>query len=270
LEKQTKQQMNRATALRKSSGLTQRRDGSWEFHAGTLDQHVEAFVQVNTEADSNQWAMAAIAASIEKQYGEGNVQEFAEKVDYTPRHVRRLARTYREIVEKGRYRPQLTFTHHAEALVHPDPEKALATAEDQKLSALALRQWIKDQTPETEQPRERFSAERGKEGSELVEILREQVEKFPAFADELNECIEKITARAARTRQLDREKVKAALHNWGSLTAKELMEETDLSHWDVRQTLADLLKKGVVIEKEVLRSGKHSKQYHKLFSLKRS
>lgn len=260
--------MSRATALRQSGGLVQRRDGSWEFHGDTLDQHVSAFVSVNTQIDSSQWAMAAIAASIEKQYGESQIEAFAEKVAYKPRTVRKMVQTYREIVEKGRYRPYLTFTHHAEALAYADPEKALEVAEQQHLSALALRQWIKDQAPEMEQPRERFSSERGKEGAELVEILREQVEKFPAFADELNDCINKITARAQRTRQLDREKIKAALHNWGSLTAKELMEETGLSHWDVRQTLAELTKKGLVTETKVLRKGTHSKQYHKSYSLK--
>lgn len=260
--------MNRAIAL-KRSGLIQRQDGSWEFRATTLDQHVSAFADVNSQADSNQWALAAIAASIEKQYGEGYVQEFAQKVDYTPRHVRRLARTYREIVEKGRYRPFLTFTHHAEALTFADPDKALAVAEKKKLSALALRDWIKKQEQENpEDPRERFSPERGKEGAQLVAILREQVDAFPGFADELNECIDKIVARAQRTRQLDREKVKAALHNWGSLTAKEIIEETGLSHWDVRQTLAELLKQGLITEKKVLRKGLHSKQWHKSFSLK--
>lgn len=260
--------MRTANALKQGGGLTKRHDGSWEFNADTLDQHVSAFTDVSAQTDANQWQMAAIAASIEKQYGEGNVQEFAEKVDYTPRHVRRLARTYREIVEKGRYRPFLSFTHHAEALSYSDPDKALAVAEKKRLSGLALRQWIKEQeASESEEPRERFSKERGKEGAELVEILRSQVEAFPAFAEELNECIDKIVARAQRTRQLDREKVIDALKNWGSLTPKELMEETGMSHWDVRQTLADLLRKETVRETKVLRKGAHSKQYHKSYSL---
>lgn len=226
--------------------LTQKKNALWQCRAETLEQHVEAFLSVDRKIDSSQWAMAAIAASIETKYGEGQIQEFAEKVEYTPRHVRRMAQTYRE-AQKGRWRPHLSFKHHTEALSHSDPDAALDEAESKQLSAIALRRWIQDQRETSEEPRARFALHHLSAGYKLVAILREQIAAFPTFADELNECIDRVTERARRTRATDRERVLKALKEWeNGLSREEIMEDTGLSEWDVRQILGDLIKAGRV------------------------
>src|ERR1051326_8260479 len=80
-------------------GLVQRSDGLWDFRAETVDQHIDAFLAVDKNAESARWGMAAIAASIETKYGEGRFEEFAQRVNYTPRHVRRIGRGYRAAQE---------------------------------------------------------------------------------------------------------------------------------------------------------------------------
>jgi len=136
--------------------LVERPDGLWEYRGESFDEHVDVFTNIAGKVESAKWAMGAICASVEKKYGEGKVEEFASKVGYSPRHVRRMARTYKEAIEKGRYRPFLSFTHHTEALAHPDPDEALDVAESGDMSALGLRDWI------DEQARERFSKARPK------------------------------------------------------------------------------------------------------------
>lgn len=127
------------------SSLVERSDGLWEFHGKTVEDHVDVFLSIDSKVNSAQWAMAAIAASLETKYGEKTVDEFAEKVHYTARHIRRMSRTYRRAVEKGHWCPNLTFQHHTEALVHFDPSQALEVAQAQDMSALALREWINGQ-----------------------------------------------------------------------------------------------------------------------------
>jgi predicted transcriptional regulator len=96
--------------------------------------------------------------------------------------------------------------------------------------------------------RNRFSQKHRSEGQRLADALRQQRKDFPSFASQLNELIERIVSHSQRTRQSDREIVISVLRDWGALTIRELMEETKLSHWDLRQVLADLIKQGKVIE----------------------
>ncbi len=117
--------------------------------------------------------------------------------------------------------------------------------------------------------RSRFSQKHRSEGVRLAEALRAFEREFPRFANHLSDCVQRITADAERTRASDREKVLKALREWQyGLTAKELMEDTGLSHWDVRQTVYQLKKSGTVIETRELRAGIHSKQWCTTYQLK--
>jgi hypothetical protein len=117
--------------------------------------------------------------------------------------------------------------------------------------------------------RSRFSQKHRSDGVRLADVLRQYQKDFPRFTGQINECIERIMSDAERTRASDREKVLIALREWEyGLTAKELVEDTALSHWDVRQVLKDLLKKGAAIEHRELRNGGHSKQWCITYRLK--
>jgi Adenosine deaminase z-alpha domain len=79
----------------------------------------------------------------------------------------------------------------------------------------------------------------------LADLLREQRKAFPGFAFRIDQFIAQVEADASRTRQSDREKVLECLRNWSEgLGVTEIMEDTGLSHWDVRQILNELLSSG--------------------------
>lgn len=259
--------MSKVIPIRKA-GLVRRRDGLWQFRSDRFEDHAKAFVGVTKEMDSSSWAMAAIAASVETKYGESRVEEFAEKVGHSPRHVRRMSRVYRE-AENGRYRPNLTFNHHAEALVYSNPDEALDAAEENHLSVFALREWIKEKAVEKGvEPRERFSEQHQTDGERLVEILKAQIEEFPQFTEDLKECIDRVLARAQRTRAKDRETVIKLLEEWeNGLTTIEIMEDSGLSHWDARQVLNDLMQKGIVKADRPELPGIHPNRCKRIFKL---
>lgn len=87
-------------------------------------------------------------------------------------------------------------------------------------------------------------------GSLLIEILREHQREFPRFAPYLEQAVERIASQAERTRASDRQKVLTVLKEWSEgVYLNDIVDDTNLSQWDVRQILADLVKKGHVIEK---------------------
>ena len=96
--------------------------------------------------------------------------------------------------------------------------------------------------------RNRFSQKHRSEGQRLADALRRQRQRYPSFADQLNETIKRVTLDSKRTREADRDRVLNVLAEWGALTIKELLEETRLSHWDLRQVLGELIEQRKVIE----------------------
>lgn len=160
------------TSVTAVTDLTERPDGLWEYKGGTLDEAVTIFLQIEGKVNSAQWAMAAICAQVEGEakYGDGRIDEFSKQVHYTPRHVRRMARTYREALQKGRYRHDLTFTHHTEALSHKDPDEALDVAQAQSMSSLGLREWINEQaTANATAPQKVFKKKRQNDFRQFLE-----------------------------------------------------------------------------------------------------
>jgi hypothetical protein len=96
--------------------------------------------------------------------------------------------------------------------------------------------------------RNRFSQKHRNEGQRLADALRRQRLRYPSFAEQLNELINRVILDAKRTRESDRDRVLSVLRDWGALTMKELIEETRLSHWDLRQVLGELIQAGKVLE----------------------
>ena len=95
----------------------------------------------------------------------------------------------------------------------------------------------------------------------LSQILRELRSEFPGFACRIDQFIAIVESDAKRSRSYDREKVLAILRSWScGISIKELMEDTGYSHWDVRQILAELMKKGLVT-KVPGRSARHPDLY---------
>ena len=110
--------------------------------------------------------------------------------------------------------------------------------------------------------RSRFSDKHGSEGSRLADLLREKRKEFPSYRFQIDELIARVTISSNRTRQSDREKVLRTLREWAEgLTAKEIAEDTGLSHWDVRMIVKDLMRAGRIVGKDQLRAGTHSSQW---------
>jgi hypothetical protein len=91
----------------------------------------------------------------------------------------------------------------------------------------------------------------------LADLLREHRNSFPGFAARIDQFIAQVESDSKRSRSYDRDKVIELLRAWEfGLTVKELMEDTEYSHWDIRQILADLIKRGTVVRVEELRLGR--------------
>lgn len=81
----------------------------------------------------------------------------------------------------------------------------------------------------------------------LADLLREQRRAFPGFASRIDQFIAQVEADANRTRKSDREKVLECLRSWSEgLRVTEIMDDTGLSYWDVRQILRELVSNGTV------------------------
>lgn len=103
----------------------------------------------------------------------------------------------------------------------------------------------------------------------LADLLRDCRRRFPGFASRIDQFIAQVEADSLRSRSYDRERVVGQLRAWGfGLTIKELMDDTGFTHWDIRQILADLIKRNIVSEHWELRNGNHSKQRVKVYKLR--
>jgi hypothetical protein len=93
--------------------------------------------------------------------------------------------------------------------------------------------------------------------AQLADLLRQHRNSFPGFASRIDQFIATVESDSKRSRSYDHAKVVELLRAWGfGLTVKELMDDTGYSHWDIRQILAALMKKGLVIRQDKLRTGR--------------
>ena len=125
------------------------------------------------------------------------------------------------------------------------------------------------QLEKQKEKRNRFSDKHGSEGSRLADLLREKRKEFPSYRFQIDELIARVTITSNRTRLSDREKVLSTLREWEfGLTAKEIAEDTGLSHWDVRMIVKELLKARRITASRQLRAGTHSKQWCVIYKVK--
>ena len=81
----------------------------------------------------------------------------------------------------------------------------------------------------------------------MIESLRAHQKEYPRFAPYLEELIKRVLTDSQRTRKGDQELVLKCLRDgYTGLLISEIMEDTGLSHWDVRQILNDLMEAGKV------------------------
>lgn len=128
---------------RNKSVFTFTKDGAPVYHGKTYEEHSEDWDAVDDLASGAQWALAAIAASLEVKHGEATIATFASDKGRSSRYIQGLAKTYRAFVEKSRRLPKLSFWHHYTAAEAQNPAKALNFAHDKNWSTRELERWIK-------------------------------------------------------------------------------------------------------------------------------
>jgi hypothetical protein len=100
------------------------------------------------------------------------------------------------------------------------------------------------------QKRVRFSQQYKADGKRLVAILRALTDAYPRYAAHLIETTQRIGQESERTRESDRRRVLDALRDWpDGLVVSEIVEDTGLGQWDVRQILDTLVASGEVRER---------------------
>jgi hypothetical protein len=132
------------------------------FRGTSYDDHVEAWQALDLSGQRHQWALASIAASLERHLGgrpiKGmepgltDLQRFAHDVRCSTRWLQMLAKTYRTFAPTELRKPAsavlaLSFRHHllAATLTHTPEEavQALERAHDDELSTRELHEALK-------------------------------------------------------------------------------------------------------------------------------
>lgn len=121
--------------------FTPARDGLPIFHGKTYQDHVEAWKHVNESVECRLWALGAIAASLVKGYGDGEVKRFAFEVRLSRNRIYEIADTYRKF-EKVERSTILSFHHHSIAAKASDPAEAIHKAEDNEWSTRQLDHYV--------------------------------------------------------------------------------------------------------------------------------
>ncbi|OGO52530.1 MAG: hypothetical protein A2148_08515 [Chloroflexi bacterium RBG_16_68_14] len=101
-------------------------------------------MEARQQADDANWRLGDLAAEVVGGYGEGKLQDFAEKigVEYkTLRNYRRIAKLFSE---NARRRAYLAFGHYDAVAARKDAESWLGRAERRRWSIRELRDALKD------------------------------------------------------------------------------------------------------------------------------
>jgi len=108
------------------------------FVGSTWADHVKAWQAITKEIEDRQWQLGAIAASLNRLYGDQSIERFAAEVKSHPTTVWQYAQVYQRF-ENYERSENLSWSHHLVASYSDNPKAALAEAENKKLSAQGLR-----------------------------------------------------------------------------------------------------------------------------------
>jgi len=227
------------------------KDGLLEFQAESLEAHIAAFRAVNSGIDDHYWSQAAVAASVSKKYGQGEMEKMAEAVERSPSYLRQIARTYRTFTENFSREKDLSFNHHRIACYHPNPTAALTVAKEQGMSCRALETWVSEQGAKRAK-RATSKAKQQVKSDFLVHL--EHVEQvieddflvncpIRDFANRVyKEWLSQIKFELRQMlRGANQEKIRAAINDEGAATLKQIKELTGLALSDVEAAVGQMV-----------------------------
>lgn len=235
------------------------------FQGQSVDDHVEAWREADTEIETCLKTRAAIAAAVVKGAQYGGVSSFAERIGQTRGRIYQLAKAH-DLLEAYSQLYSLPFEHYVVASYAPDPEAALKEAVARRLSQQNLKLWISVQKASPDSPAT-INARRQSAAQRAIEELKVWSEVFPEFAHHQKPVIEIIERDANSTPETDKAAVIKALEN-GCRKVYEIQEFTDnmLSVSRIHHAIDYLMAEKIVYEKApTIREGnRHNKEreYH--------
>ena len=111
------------------------------FRGESYEEHVSTWLTVDESVQGHFWMLGAIAASLDKKYGEDIMGKFASDVRSSRTRIREYAATYKAWENNDRS-AFLSFKHHTIAARSEDPPKVLAIAEEQEFSTRELEEFV--------------------------------------------------------------------------------------------------------------------------------
>jgi hypothetical protein len=236
------------------------------FQGDSVDDHVEAWRELESGIESDMWRLAAIAASItdETRYGARDVVTFAEKVGRNKQRIYNLAAAYREFGKSSRLE-NLPFEHYVIAAYAPEPKKAIRAAAESNLDRQSLRIWVSIEkcknTPVS------INSKRQGKAHKAIEKLQAWREEFPEFAHHQKRIIQTLQRDASSTPETDKELVLSAIKE-ECHKVYEIQDFTDnmLSVSRIHHAIDRLIAAGAIYERAptVREGNRHNKEreYH--------
>lgn len=119
------------------------------FTSGAWEDHVQAWLDAETEVTNHRWRQAAVCASVTVHFGESSIEKFAEAVGCNWRRVYEYRAAYQLATAFARIsaRPEnLEFSHFVVASSAPDPVAVLEEAAAESMSVRQLKRLIAEKT----------------------------------------------------------------------------------------------------------------------------
>lgn len=126
------------------------------FQGESYEEHVSTWLEVDQSVQGHYWMLGAIAASLDKKYGDDVIGKFASDVRSSAKRIREYRQTY-QTWQNGERSPFLSFHHHTLAARSEEPQRVLEIAEREELSTRELEQLVK--TGEVPDKNVHFSSE---------------------------------------------------------------------------------------------------------------
>lgn len=113
------------------------------FKETDYESHVSHALACKTNIENSLWELAAVCASLERNWGEKIIPSFAHDVGMSGRRIYQLIATHNYWLGKE-INESLSFKHHELAAKSPDPEGLLEEAFTEQLSTRQLEERIKE------------------------------------------------------------------------------------------------------------------------------